>query len=155
MHSFFTAQRKTMWKMQKHWIEFAKWRPTQNLLFGRLHFMIYTHNRFGRFVSFHSIPFCLSLALALHVWVCVFSVDWYVCAVNTEHVYTRCMCSYTQECLRFVWLILRLSLTRVSALAVDLVCRACLHVVSLAPTYWVLALLLLMLFYLSLALAPL
>lgn len=30
-------------KNAKTLIEFAKWRPTQNLLFGRLHFMIYTH----------------------------------------------------------------------------------------------------------------
>lgn len=135
---------------------------------------IYTQSfRSFRFIPFRSVflsrslsvcacvcIFCWLICVCLCPWPCLCVCAMLCCAVNTKHVYTHslvyghavCVCTHKNAIVLCGWFFV--SLTRVSALNVDLVCRACLHVVPLAPTHWVLALLLL-LFYLLLVLAPL
>lgn len=141
MHLFFNCTTKNTVKMAKTLIEFAKWRPTQNLLFGRLHFMIYTHNRFGRFVlSFYLCVYWVYLLLICVRCYCCMCEYARVCVRNLKHTHT-----YSERipvCLRFVWCALALAFTGLSMIW----CVACvLYAVSVAPVLCVLALLLLLL----------
>lgn len=169
MHFFFNCTTKNHLKMAKTLIEFAKWRPTQNLLFGRLHFMIYTHNRFGRFVPFRSVFLSRSLARCVYFFCCLICVWLCVCVYkciefNMKHKYTHAWTRWyvfdTHSHTHKNAFVLCGCFCSIPLAYSDCCCgrwfgvsRVCLHVVPFAPIHWVLALLLLLLFYRSLALS--